>query len=88
MHDSWVALLNKIEVPVRMLWIMVAYRRGDSGWPWRAWRTGRTWPTVIGGRRSIVSHHDLKGASIVTYRGAVGGGASAKALVASAPKAV
>ena len=42
----------------------------------------------MGGRLRTFSHQDLNEVSIVTYRGAWGGGASTNAFVASAPYAV
>ena len=62
----------------------VDHRRGDSGCPCRAPWTGRTWSFGIGGFPWAV-FHSWYGVSIVTKSGAFGGGASAKALLTSAP---
>ena len=83
MHGSC-AVLVKPRRP-RMPCIIRAQSRGDSGCPCRACLTGRTCPGVIGGRFIVCIHQSRNGASTVTYSGAVGGGASANAFVASAP---
>ena len=57
----------------------------DSGWPYRAPRTGSTASCASGGSfGKRFAYHSQYGLLMVPYRGAFGGGASAKALDASA----
>ena len=69
----------------KMLCISFAHRRGDSGCPCSACLTGSTCPWLMGVLFKTLVYQCLNASSIVTYRGALGAGTSAKALVASAP---
>ena len=67
------------------MYIWTAYSHGDSGYPCKAWFTGRTWLGGIVPNYLWFSNQFWYTLSIVTYSGATGGGASIKAFVVSVP---
>lgn len=85
-HGSWWHAWNPnlIIIP----WISVAHRRGGSGCSWRAFFTLITFWFARRGSYPLCAHHSLYDVSMYTYRVALGGGASAKALVASDPMVI